>query len=151
MNAQNGGAGVHRKCMEDQDLSTSCLCVGQCRTSELRTSSPYCLPARSAQGVLAEPEGGAAHFHQRAALRGAGVGPAFLKPRVHRWDDVGRRWKCGQFCTLRKPCSHFRLPPPPGIDRTRVEDMEVRLKADILAEARMFGNQILVQDENADL
>ena len=35
--------------------------------------------------------------------------------------------------------------------RERVEDMEVRLKQDILAEARLFGNQILVVHENTDL
>ena len=35
--------------------------------------------------------------------------------------------------------------------RERVEDMEIRLKRDILAEAKMFGNQILVVHENSDL
>jgi hypothetical protein len=39
----------------------------------------------------------------------------------------------------------------PGINRSRVEDMEVRLKADILAEAATFGNRILVVHENEDL
>lgn len=38
-----------------------------------------------------------------------------------------------------------------GIDRSRVEDMEVRLKQDILEEARQFNNMILVMHENADL
>ncbi|KAL6757552.1 inositol hexakisphosphate-domain-containing protein [Haematococcus lacustris] len=38
-----------------------------------------------------------------------------------------------------------------GIDRSRVEDMELRLKADILAEAAQFDNQILVMHENEDL
>eukprot|EP00197_Chlamydomonas_leiostraca_P007983 CAMPEP_0202863826 /NCGR_PEP_ID=MMETSP1391-20130828/4304_1 /ASSEMBLY_ACC=CAM_ASM_000867 /TAXON_ID=1034604 /ORGANISM="Chlamydomonas leiostraca, Strain SAG 11-49" /LENGTH=1425 /DNA_ID=CAMNT_0049543499 /DNA_START=116 /DNA_END=4393 /DNA_ORIENTATION=- len=38
-----------------------------------------------------------------------------------------------------------------GIDRTRVEDMEVRLKQDILKEAEQFGNRILVMHENEDL
>jgi hypothetical protein len=33
----------------------------------------------------------------------------------------------------------------------RVEDMEVRLKADILAEARIWGNRVLVVHENEDL
>ena len=31
---------------------------------------------------------------------------------------------------------------PAGINRSRVEDMEIRLKQDILAEALMFGNQV---------
>ncbi|GLC33893.1 hypothetical protein PLESTM_000131000, partial [Pleodorina starrii] len=38
-----------------------------------------------------------------------------------------------------------------GIDRSRVEDMERRLKEDILAEASKFGNRILVKHENEDL
>lgn len=38
-----------------------------------------------------------------------------------------------------------------GIDRSRVEDMEVRLKQDILREAAAFNNAILVKHENEDL
>ncbi|KAG2430310.1 hypothetical protein HYH02_013787 [Chlamydomonas schloesseri] len=38
-----------------------------------------------------------------------------------------------------------------GIDRSRVEDMERRLKEDILQEAAAFGNRILVKHENEDL
>eukprot|EP00198_Chlamydomonas_reinhardtii_P010887 XP_001700224.1 predicted protein [Chlamydomonas reinhardtii] len=38
-----------------------------------------------------------------------------------------------------------------GIDRSRVEDMERRLKEDILGEAAAFGNRILVKHENEDL
>ena len=38
-----------------------------------------------------------------------------------------------------------------GIDRSRVEEMEVRLKQDILEEARLFNNSILVMHENVDL
>ncbi|GLI60364.1 hypothetical protein VaNZ11_002488 [Volvox africanus] len=38
-----------------------------------------------------------------------------------------------------------------GIDRSRVEDMERRLKEDILQEASKFGNRILVKHENEDL
>ncbi|GFR48167.1 hypothetical protein Agub_g10003 [Astrephomene gubernaculifera] len=38
-----------------------------------------------------------------------------------------------------------------GIDRSRVEDMERRLKEDILREAALFGNRILVKGENEDL
>jgi hypothetical protein len=37
-----------------------------------------------------------------------------------------------------------------GIDKNRVEDMEERLKADILAEAELYEGQILVTDENDD-
>ena len=43
------------------------------------------------------------------------------------------------------------VPPYLGIERERVEDMEIRLKQDILTEAQMFGNQILVQHENMDM
>eukprot|EP00798_Chlamydomonas_sp_ICE-L_P005785 gene5785-5992_t len=38
-----------------------------------------------------------------------------------------------------------------GIDGSRVEDMEIRLKEDIMREAKNFGNQILVVHENEDL
>jgi hypothetical protein len=36
---------------------------------------------------------------------------------------------------------------PTGIDERRVEDMEDRLKADILAESELYDGQILVTDE----
>lgn len=35
-----------------------------------------------------------------------------------------------------------------GIDRERVEDMEGRLKADVLAEAALYGSQVLVAHED---
>lgn len=38
-----------------------------------------------------------------------------------------------------------------GIDRSRVEDMEKRLKQDILAESQLFNNQILVAHESDDM
>uniref|UniRef100_A0A7S3QUH6 Tyrosine specific protein phosphatases domain-containing protein n=1 Tax=Dunaliella tertiolecta TaxID=3047 RepID=A0A7S3QUH6_DUNTE len=38
-----------------------------------------------------------------------------------------------------------------GIDRSRVEGMEVRLKQDILTESSLFGNRILVIHENEDM
>ncbi len=37
-----------------------------------------------------------------------------------------------------------------GIDRSRVEDMENRLKQDVLREAAQYNNQILVAHENDD-
>ena len=37
-----------------------------------------------------------------------------------------------------------------GIDRSRVEDMENRLKQDVLKEALDYNNQILVAHENDD-
>lgn len=37
-----------------------------------------------------------------------------------------------------------------GIDRSRVEDMENRLKQDVLQEAAQYNNQILVAHENDD-
>ena len=37
-----------------------------------------------------------------------------------------------------------------GIDRSRVEDMENRLKQDVLNEAAQYNNQILVAHENDD-
>ncbi|KAK9808828.1 hypothetical protein WJX72_004439 [[Myrmecia] bisecta] len=37
-----------------------------------------------------------------------------------------------------------------GIDKTRVEDMEMRLKQDVLKEAAEYGNQIMVAHENDD-
>ena len=39
---------------------------------------------------------------------------------------------------------------PAGIDRSRVEDMENRLKQDVLQEAAQYNNQILVAHENDD-
>lgn len=38
-----------------------------------------------------------------------------------------------------------------GIDRSRVEDMEVRLKRDVLTEAQRFDHHILVTEENDDM
>jgi hypothetical protein len=38
-----------------------------------------------------------------------------------------------------------------GIDRSRVEEMEERLKADILKEAHQYSNQILVTQEDDDM
>ena len=38
-----------------------------------------------------------------------------------------------------------------GIDRSRVEDMERRLKADVLAEAALFDGHILVTEEDDDM
>lgn len=35
-----------------------------------------------------------------------------------------------------------------GIDRTRVESMEARLKQDVLREAAKYGNQIMVAHED---
>lgn len=35
-----------------------------------------------------------------------------------------------------------------GIDRERVESMEARLKADVLAEAAQYGSQVLVAHED---
>ena len=47
--------------------------------------------------------------------------------------------------TVRVPnCCHA------GIDRSRVEDMENRLKQDVLQEAAQYNNQILVAHENDD-
>ena len=37
-----------------------------------------------------------------------------------------------------------------GIQKSRVEDMEERLKADVLREAALYGNQIMVAHENDD-
>ena len=37
-----------------------------------------------------------------------------------------------------------------GIQKSRVEDMEERLKADVLREAALYGNQIMVTHENDD-
>ncbi|KAI8474087.1 MAG: inositol hexakisphosphate-domain-containing protein [Monoraphidium minutum] len=38
-----------------------------------------------------------------------------------------------------------------GIDRSRVEDMEARLKRDVLSEAALFDNHILVTEEDDDM
>ncbi|KIY98140.1 hypothetical protein MNEG_9823 [Monoraphidium neglectum] len=38
-----------------------------------------------------------------------------------------------------------------GIDRSRVEDMEARLKVDVLTEAALFDNHILVTEEDDDM
>lgn len=49
--------------------------------------------------------------------------------------------------------SCFLMPNPHlhvGIDRSRVEDMESRLKRDVLKEAEQYNNQILVAHENDD-
>ena len=43
-----------------------------------------------------------------------------------------------------------RICCPAGIDRSRVEDMENRLKQDVLQEAAQYNNQILVAHENDD-
>lgn len=43
-----------------------------------------------------------------------------------------------------------RPAPPAGIDRTRVEDMEARLKADVLREAANYDGCVLVAHEAAD-
>lgn len=37
-----------------------------------------------------------------------------------------------------------------GIDAQRLESMEERLKADVLAEAALYSDQILVSDEDDD-
>lgn len=39
----------------------------------------------------------------------------------------------------------------PGIDRSRVEDMEARLKADVLREAARYEQHILVTEEDDDM
>jgi hypothetical protein len=39
----------------------------------------------------------------------------------------------------------------PGIDRSRVEEMEVRLKADVLREAARYDSHILVTEEDDDM
>jgi hypothetical protein len=38
-----------------------------------------------------------------------------------------------------------------GIDRTRVEDMEVRLKRDVLREAQLYDGHVLVTEEDDDM
>jgi hypothetical protein len=38
-----------------------------------------------------------------------------------------------------------------GIDRSRVEDMEARLKADVLREAARYEQHILVTEEDDDM
>lgn len=38
-----------------------------------------------------------------------------------------------------------------GIDRSRVEDMESRLKRDVLREAGRYGHHILVTEEDDDM
>ena len=38
-----------------------------------------------------------------------------------------------------------------GIDRSRVEDMEVRLKRDVLREAQKYDGHILVTEEDDDM
>jgi len=38
-----------------------------------------------------------------------------------------------------------------GIDRSRVEDMEARLKRDVLREAARYDNHILVTEEDDDM
>lgn len=38
-----------------------------------------------------------------------------------------------------------------GIDRSRVEDMEQRLKRDVLREAQRYDNYILVTEEDDDM
>jgi hypothetical protein len=43
-----------------------------------------------------------------------------------------------------------RPAPPAGIDRTRVEDMEARLKADVLREAANYDGCVLVAHEAAE-
>lgn len=40
---------------------------------------------------------------------------------------------------------------PAGIDRSRVEDMEQRLKRDVLREAQRYDNHILVTEEDDDM
>lgn len=40
---------------------------------------------------------------------------------------------------------------PAGIDRSRVEDMEQRLKRDALREAQRYDNHILVTEEDDDM
>jgi hypothetical protein len=38
-----------------------------------------------------------------------------------------------------------------GIDRSRVEDMEVRLKRDVLREAQKYDGHVLVTEEDDDM
>jgi hypothetical protein len=38
-----------------------------------------------------------------------------------------------------------------GIDRSRVEDMEVRLKRDVLREAQLYDGHVLVTEEDDDM
>lgn len=53
-------------------------------------------------------------------------------------------WGCG--AVSHRP--HAAPGPCVGINRSRVEDMETRLKQDILAEAQTFGNQVGVLGGN---
>ncbi len=61
---------------------------------------------------------------------------------------------CGRVCASTlyvSVCVHVCVCLSTGINRVRVEDMEVRLKVDILTEAARFTNRILVLHENEDL
>lgn len=48
-------------------------------------------------------------------------------------------------------CSFVSVSLPAGIDRSRVEDMESRLKADVLREAARYDQHILVTEEDDDM
>jgi hypothetical protein len=49
------------------------------------------------------------------------------------------------------PCCCTCALLPAGIDRSRVEDMESRLKADVLREAARYDQHILVTEEDDDM
>ena len=68
----------------------------------------------------------------------------FLPPRPHiilHHSPAGINRPCPPLPSCRRQPVPPPLPPA-GINRSRVEDMEIRLKQDILAEALMFGNQV---------